>query len=283
MKNAVVNVILVLLLAALCSAQAGSTGPGPATTAIGPEGMTVPQMEARGDELRRLKMYDEALDYYRAAIRIEKRNWILQNKAGIAELQKTNYRAAEKYFDRAIRLNRNYSDAINNLGVAAYLRRDYGKAVRYYKRALALDETNAAFHSNLGTAWFEQKKYDKAMLEYARALGFIPNSCCALPPAVSRPASLRPRSAPCTPTPWPSSMPAPGMWSAPSASCSGPRSSAIPSSAMSTPRRSSLSCATTRGWRSCSLRPCPIDPVLLHAKAALPSRFPFATMVSVGP
>ena len=174
MRHAIVNVILVLLLAALCSAQAGTTGPAQAAPVIGPQGMTVPQMEARGDELRRLKMYDDALDYYRAAIRIEKKNWILQNKAGIAELQKNNYRAAEKYFDRSIKLHGNYADAVNNMGVAAYLRRDYGKAVRYYKRALALDETNAAFHGNLGTAWFEQKKYDKAMLEYARALELDP-------------------------------------------------------------------------------------------------------------
>lgn len=174
MRNLITLALLAFLIAGIAPAQAPTTPATSPPAALGPDGMTVAQLEARGDELRRLKMFDEALTYYNAAIRHEKKNWVLQNKAGIAALQKNDYRTAQKFFDRAIKLDPNYAEAVNNLGVVAYMRKDYGRAVKQYKRALALNETNASFHSNLGTAWFEQKKIDKAMVEYARALQLDP-------------------------------------------------------------------------------------------------------------
>ncbi len=172
MNRILIAALLIVFLAAIASAQAP---PAPATTdQMSPQGMTVAQMEARGDSLRQQKMYEQALVFYRAALKLDKNNAKINNKAGIAELQLNDTSDARRYFERAAKLNKTYADAINNLGVVAYLRKDYGRAVKEYKRALALDETNPSFHSNLGTAWFEQKKYDKAMIEFARALQLDP-------------------------------------------------------------------------------------------------------------
>jgi Flp pilus assembly protein TadD len=173
--------MLILVIGAMvlmtASALAQTTPAAPATkpiVTITPD-MTVAQLIAQGDELRHQKFLDEAAQYYRAAIRKDKKKADAYNKLGICELQMKAYDGAQRDFTQASKLQRNFPEPLNNLGVIFYLRRDFGKAVKFYKKALALDESNPSFHSNLGTAWFEQKKFDKAAAEYARAIELDPD------------------------------------------------------------------------------------------------------------
>ena len=172
----VADVILVTLVCTKCATQ---TRPQPSTPApvqieVSP-GLSVPELEAKGDMLRQQKAYAEALAYYQAALGREKTNPVLFNKAGIAELQLRQLANARKDFERAIRGDPNYAEAYNNLGVIAYMRRDYKKAIRQYRKALALREDSASFHNNLGATYFAQKKMENAVVEYRRALELDPD------------------------------------------------------------------------------------------------------------
>lgn len=135
---------------------------------------TAGELEARGDELRAQKLYLDALDYYRAALR-KSPSAVLHNKTGIAELQLQRLKEAKKSFERAIKADRKYSDAYNNLGVIHYLKKKYGKAIKQYRKAIALREDSASYHSNLGTAYFSKREFEHAGAEYARALQLDPD------------------------------------------------------------------------------------------------------------
>jgi tetratricopeptide (TPR) repeat protein len=138
------------------------------------DNLTLAELERKGDELRAEKNYADALDYYHAAMK-KGDNAVLENKAGIAELQMLRYDLAKKSFERAIKLDKNYADAHNNLGVIYYVKRNYGKAVKSYQKAIKLRDDMASYHSNLGTALFAHQEYDKAARQYMLAVEIDPN------------------------------------------------------------------------------------------------------------
>lgn len=133
---------------------------------------TPEQLELRGDQLRDIKDYLDALDYYEAAIK-KHPTAILHNKIGMTYLSMGNLGKAEKSMKRAVKTDKDYAEAYNNLGVIYYLKKKWGPAEKNYKKALALQES-ASFHSNLGTVYMERKQYDKGMVEYTRAYQLDP-------------------------------------------------------------------------------------------------------------
>ncbi len=135
---------------------------------------TAKQLEARGDELRGVKFYADAIDYFHAAI--EKQDSApLRNKLGISELEMMRYHDAKKDFERAIKLDKNYAEAYNNLGVIYYADdHNNRRAVRSYEHAIKINPNHASFHSNLGTALFARKQFEKAAKEYQRAMEIDP-------------------------------------------------------------------------------------------------------------
>lgn len=136
---------------------------------------SVADLENRGDGLRTMKLYLDALDYYRAAMAKEKNSSRLLNKEGITELMMQRYREAKKSFEQSIKFNRQYADAYNNLGVVLYEQRKYGAAVKQYRKAIAIDNTSASFYSNLGAALFSKKEFEPAVVAYQRAMEIDPD------------------------------------------------------------------------------------------------------------
>ncbi|HET6207112.1 MAG TPA: tetratricopeptide repeat protein [Terracidiphilus sp.] len=125
--------------------------------------------ESKGDQARARGSNNEAVYYYRSAVRINP-NTVLFNKLGVAEIQAGDRSSARKHLNQAVKLDPQNVSAFNNLGVLACVERKYNQAVRYLKQALALQETNAAAHLNMAEAWFGLGEVDRAMTEYARAL-----------------------------------------------------------------------------------------------------------------
>lgn len=131
-------------------------------------------LEKRGDDLREVKDYLQALDYYNAAQK-QRPTAVVENKIGMSYLALRRDDKAEKALKRAIKMNKKYAEAYNNLGVVYHLRKKYGTAVKNYRKAIEIQELNASFHSNLATTYVQRKDYDKAMAEYQRAFELDPN------------------------------------------------------------------------------------------------------------
>ena len=138
--------------------------------------MTVAQLEKAGDQARAAKQYEDARDYFKAAIRKDSKNPVLYNKLGLTYLRMSDLRNAESSFQKAVKHDSKYADAVNNIGAVYYMRKHYGGATKHFKKAVALDETRPSFHVNLGASWFAQKQLDRAIAEYARALELDPDA-----------------------------------------------------------------------------------------------------------
>jgi tetratricopeptide (TPR) repeat protein len=136
---------------------------------------TAADLEARAEQLRAVKLYLDALDYYRAALAKRPNSASLLNKIGITELMMQRYREAKKSFDQSIKLDRKFADAYNNRGVVLYEERKYGAAIKEYRRAIAIDGKSASFFSNLGAALFAKKEFDPAVQAYDHALVLDPD------------------------------------------------------------------------------------------------------------
>jgi tetratricopeptide (TPR) repeat protein len=136
---------------------------------------TVADLEARADQLRAVKLYLDALDYYRAALAKKPNSASLLNKIGITELMIQRYGEARKSFEKAIKADRKFADAYNNLGVVFYEERRYGPAAKQYRKAIAIDSNSASFFNNLGAALFARKQFEPAVLAYQRAVELDPD------------------------------------------------------------------------------------------------------------
>jgi tetratricopeptide (TPR) repeat protein len=136
---------------------------------------TAADLEARAEQLRAVKLYLDALDYYRAALAKRPNSASLLNKIGITELMMQRYREAKKSFDQSVKLDRKFADAYNNRGVVLYEERKYGAAIKEYRRAIAIDGNSASFFSNLGAALFAKKEFEPAVLAYQHAVELDPD------------------------------------------------------------------------------------------------------------
>jgi len=165
-----------IVIAIVLLAEHGASVAVPQQPASTMQSMSVADLEKTADSYRAQKNYEEALTYFKEAVRKDPKNTHLYNKLGLVELSLGDYAAARSDFARATKLDRTYPEAWNDLGVISYIQKKYGSAVKYFQKAIALDENRASFHVNLGVTWFARNDMEKAMREYTRALAIDPEA-----------------------------------------------------------------------------------------------------------
>jgi len=123
------------------------------------------------------KMYFDAIDYYRAALRkiTGSGQAKILNKICRTQLVMTRWHDGQKSCQQAIKADRTMPDPYNNLGVAYYEEKKYGAAIKQYHKAIELDDSAASFYSNLGAALFSKKDFEKSAEAYRRALELDPD------------------------------------------------------------------------------------------------------------
>ncbi len=171
MKRLTMAIVLVATVAVLSTYTSGRAAPQQSKAE---KVAQVTSLEQSGDLARAQKNYEKAIDDYRAALRIDHKNFSLYNKLGMADMNKNDLRAARQDFEKAVKYNPKFVEAVNNLGAVYYVNKKYGSAEKYFKKAVALDETRPAFHINLGAVWFAEGKLDQSIAEYMRAVELDP-------------------------------------------------------------------------------------------------------------
>lgn len=131
--------------------------------------------ERRADIYMARKMYRQAGDAYKEALRSDPGSAKLVNKLGISYHQLMLLNSARREYERAWKLDNSYSQALNNLGTVHHAQRRYRQAIRTYKRALQISPYSASIYSNLGTSYFARGKYKDAAKAYLRALELDPD------------------------------------------------------------------------------------------------------------
>jgi tetratricopeptide (TPR) repeat protein len=132
-------------------------------------------LEARADELHAQKLYLDAIDYYRAALKKAPNNPQILNKVCRTQLMMQRWRDAKNSCELAIKADRTFADPYSNLGVALYEAGRYSAAVKQYRKAIAIDATSASFFNNLGAALFSKKDFEPAAQAYQRAIELDPD------------------------------------------------------------------------------------------------------------
>jgi len=132
--------------------------------------------EERGDIFMARKSYDDAVDFYKRALKQTRfANPIVWNKLGIAYQQLQDYAVARNAYNKAIQRQKDYTEPMNNIGTTYFMQKRYGKSVKYYLKAIKLSPESASYHLNLGTSYMHMKKYKESVDEYRTALSLDPN------------------------------------------------------------------------------------------------------------
>ena len=174
MRGFTFTLVLLAMVLGLAGTSAGRSDA--ADPQVQMNAMSVADLERAGDEARAVKDYEQAITYFQAAVRKDKKNPLLLNKLGLSQLKANKLVEARSSFEKAVKRDSKYADGFNNLGAVYFVQRNLGAATRNFKKAVALNETKSVYHINLGAAWFGQNKLDRAMAEYGRALQLDPEA-----------------------------------------------------------------------------------------------------------
>lgn len=140
-----------------------------------PQVATPEKLTEAADILRARRLQEDALDYYRYALKRGGDESKLENDIGVTLLELNRFAEARIAFKRAVKVKPKYAQGWNNLGAAEYSAGFPKVALVDYLRAVKLDKKAAVYHSNLGTAYFETKDYESARSEFERAIKLDPN------------------------------------------------------------------------------------------------------------
>ena len=135
-----------------------------------PQTASPEKLAEAADVLRARRMPEDALDYYRYALRRGGDESKLENDIGVTLLELSRFAEARIAFKRAVKVKPKYSQGWNNLGAAEYSAGSPKIALVDYQKAVKLDKKSAVYHSNLGTAYFELKDYESARSEFEKAM-----------------------------------------------------------------------------------------------------------------
>jgi tetratricopeptide (TPR) repeat protein len=137
--------------------------PDPATA-------TPEALASAADVLRARRMQDDALDYYRYALKRGGDETKLLNDIGVTLLELNRAVEARAAFKRTVQLKPKYAQGWNNLGAAEYILGNPRAALQDYLKAVKFEKKSAVFHANLGTAYFEVKDFESGRTQLEKAL-----------------------------------------------------------------------------------------------------------------
>jgi len=129
----------------------------------------------RGDELRRERHYDQAIDEYAEAVRQDPNNADYHAQLGGIYLDRKNYRLAEMQYQECVRIAPAFAAYHIGYGIAFYFDSKYSQAEEQYRAAVQLEPTSLS-HVLLGNALEAEQKYEEASKEFREALRLDPSN-----------------------------------------------------------------------------------------------------------
>jgi tetratricopeptide (TPR) repeat protein len=124
--------------------------------------------------------YAEALEGYRAAIRLKPDYDHALYNAGTTLSRLNRFSEAEPFLVEALRVNPGYPDVHNNLGNCLQQLGRYEEAIAKYRDSLRLKPTDAKAHFNLGVLYADTGRPAEAIAEFEAGLRLQPSDEKAL-------------------------------------------------------------------------------------------------------
>jgi len=122
---------------------------------------------------------DDAAEHLKAALTINPGYADAHSNLGAVLLKKGLFDEAISELETAVRLRRSLTQAHSNLGAAYVIKGQLDKAISEYRIALDQDPGNTTVHFNLANAYFKKGMYDDSVAEYRTVLGKEPGNATA--------------------------------------------------------------------------------------------------------
>jgi len=129
----------------------------------------------RGNAYQTKSQYQQAIQDYNEAIRIDPDSALAYNNRGSAFQHMGNYERAIQDYDQAIRLDGTSALAYNNRGRVHHLKEDYPQAINDYGNAIEIDPDYPLAFYNRGLARFDQGLFIAAVPDFVRAVQIDPS------------------------------------------------------------------------------------------------------------
>jgi tetratricopeptide (TPR) repeat protein len=134
-----------------------------------------PVRSVLGTDGGELGKYQEAIESYKQAIRINPDDEYAHNNLGVAYRKLGKYEEEIESYKQAIRINPDDRDAHNNLGLAYGELGKHKKEIESYKQAIRINPDYVNAHYNLGNAYGELGKYQEAIESYKQLIRIDPD------------------------------------------------------------------------------------------------------------
>ncbi len=118
---------------------------------------------------------EEAISYYREAIRINPFYAEAHYNLGVVLARQGHLEEAEAHYKETLRINPNHERANNNLGLLYDKKGMLSKAIQYYNEALRIRPDDEVAHTNIGVVFAKQGDFKNAIKHHAEAIRIKPD------------------------------------------------------------------------------------------------------------
>jgi protein O-mannosyl-transferase len=127
-----------------------------------------------GNALAAQGRFDEAVDQFQRALRIDPNDPDAVYNLGNAWARQGNFEAAGKQLQQALQINSNNAMAAYDLGNVRARQGRFNEAMDQFQRALKIDPGLAKAHYNLGSLLTQQGKLDEAIAHFRQVMRLAP-------------------------------------------------------------------------------------------------------------
>ncbi len=117
----------------------------------------------KGNTAYYLEHWQEALDLYLQAVKLQPGHFGAYYSAGLAQSRLGNYDAALRYYQRSLELKPDYSDTYYNIGNIWFYKGNYDKALEYYGKTIEMSPKDASAWYNAGSMYVWKNDFKKAV------------------------------------------------------------------------------------------------------------------------
>jgi tetratricopeptide (TPR) repeat protein len=123
-----------------------------------------------GISYNELRQYQQAVDAYKQAIKIEPNHHVTYNNMGVSYIGLEEYQQTIKACQNTIKINPNYTKAYHNIGIAYSKLEQYQKAIDAYKKAIEIEPNYHKVYMDMSFAYNKLGKYQKVIDTYKKAI-----------------------------------------------------------------------------------------------------------------
>ena len=126
-----------------------------------------------------LSQFDQAIKYYKKAVKIRPNYHEAFYNMGVAQQSKNYFDEAIESYSKAIMIKPNYADSFNNIGFIQHIQGNFEDAIVSYSKAILINPNFAAAFNNIANSLIEIGDFESAADNLSEAIRLNPDDANA--------------------------------------------------------------------------------------------------------